>query len=292
MDVSADSKKCPEQGFDIGSISELRDQARRGGVRLPGHAFPVAGENRVEVSHDLRKLLRSNDRILIGKRLCRIRGTRHEAVAKESFKLRFCWLGEDVFKESLEHRGGLCVYRIPPQARTGKMWTTFGRMVYENQLTQGLIKRYRGFHIVFGQRQKVLAKRLRPWLPRLADQLKKWSKHHDQLQERIKWWTWDWQVVLEARQRKAEQEVVQQGMSMEVREALRDEERKNAYMGLVPKIQTTWDSIEGDGKLAWKNTKTGDVTANKPKELKSANEIAHEEAKARIKKKQGGKNGK
>ena len=62
-------------------------------------------------------------------------------------------------------------------------------------------------------------------------------------------------------------------------------------MGLTPKAQTIWDSIEVDGKPAWKNTKTGDITTSKPKELKSANELAHEEAKARMKKRRNDKDG-
>ena len=181
--------------------------------------------------------------------------------------------------------GGLCLYRLPPQSRAGRLWTALGRTSYENQLTQGVIKRYRGFHIGIGHQQKVLAKRFRPWLPRTAGQLEKWSKNHDLMQERIKWWTWDWQVLLEARQKKAEREAIRQGMSMEAREAMRDEERKNAYMGLAPKSETMWKQIEVDGKPVWKHVKTGEITAEKPKELKSASELAHEEAKAKMKKK-------
>ena len=122
----------------------------------------------------------------------------------------------------------------------------------------------------------------------MADKIKTWSKGHDRVQERIKWWTTDWQVLLEARQKKAEREAVRQGMSMEAREALRDEERKNAYMGLVPKSESTWKQIEIDGKAAWKNITTGKITKEKPKELKSPSELAHEEAKAKMKKRQQG----
>ena len=283
-DAGMDYKKSPSHGFDLASVSELRDQATRGGVRLPGRAFPVAGEKIVNLSHDLRGILRPNDRIRIGDRFCRVHATRPDAVTEGSLQLRFCWLGKDDSRDS----GGFCLYRLPPQARSGKLWTTFGRMSYENQLTQGVIKRYRGIHVGIGQQQKVLAKRLRPWVPQMADKIKTWSKGHDRVQERIKWWTTDWQVLLEARQKKAEREAVRQGMSMEAREALRDEERKNAYMGLIPKSESTWKQIEIDGKAAWKNITTGKITKEKPKELKSPSELAHEEAKAKMKKRQQG----
>ena len=282
---AADPKKCPARGFDVALLTELCDQAIYGGVRLPGRAFPLAGQKSVAVSHDLSGLVRQNDRIRIGKRLCRIHAARPDAVAKESLQLRFCWLGENYSRELAGEGGGLCLYRLPPQARAGKFWTMLGRTSYENQLTQGVIKRYRGLHVGIGHQQKILAKRLRPWLPKIAEKIKKWSKDHDLMQERIKWWTWDWQVLLEARQKKADREAVRQGMSMEAREAMRDEERKNAYMGLAPKSETMWKQIEVDGKPVWKHVKTGEITAEKPKELKSASELAHEEAKAKMKKK-------
>jgi len=199
-DFSTNLKKRPEIGFSIGSVAELREQAKQGGVRLPGCAFPVAGEKKVRVSHDLRQILRPDDRLRIGKRTCRVNPARSEAVSKTHIHLRFCWLGQS------EQENGLRMYRIPPQAHTSKLWTISGREAYENQLTQGFIKRYRGYHSALARYQLATAQRLRRLIPDLADRIEKLSMKHHKLQSRIKLWTVEWQYVLEAREKKKERD--------------------------------------------------------------------------------------
>ena len=84
------------------------------------------------------------------------------------------------------------------------MWTMIGRIMYENQLTQILIKGYCGFHFKVCEYQRVWAKRLHHRLPKVASQLQKWSAQHEGIQQRVQWWTMDWQQVLESRRRKAD----------------------------------------------------------------------------------------
>ena len=95
-DLPTDPKRIQGQGFGIGSTGELADQASFGGVRLPGRAFPVEGTKHVNVSHDLRKLLRPGDRIRIGSSLCRLHKTHPGAVDRNSLQLRFCWVKPDL----------------------------------------------------------------------------------------------------------------------------------------------------------------------------------------------------
>lgn len=197
-DLPTDPKRIQGQGFGIGSTGELADQASFGGVRLPGRAFPVEGTKHVNVSHDLRKLLRPGDRIRIGSSLCRLHKTHPGAVDRNSLQLRFCWVKPDIGAT------GLCLYRLPPQGQAGKIWTMIGRIMYENQLTQILIKGYCGFHFKVCEYQRVWAKRLHHRLPKVASQLQKWSAQHEGIQQRVQWWTMDWQQVLESRRRKAD----------------------------------------------------------------------------------------
>jgi len=185
------------------------DQARKGGVRLPGRAFPVAGKKTVGVSHDLRGLVRLNDRIRIGRRLCRINPTAPNAVDKKSIHLRFCWLGESIGPGTGEPGDGLCLYRMPPQARCGLAWTAFGRATYENQMVQGVIRQYRGYHAGVGRYQLAASRQLRHWLPKLATKMEAWSKEHAELQNRVKWWTWEWQLFVEAAEGKKRKSVAQ-----------------------------------------------------------------------------------
>ena len=114
-DLPTDPKRIQRQGFGIGSTGELADQATFGGVRLPGRAFPVEGTKHVNVSHDLRKLLRPGDRIRIGSSLCRVHKTHPGAVDRNSLQLRFCWVKPDIGAT------GLCLYRLPPQGQAGKI---------------------------------------------------------------------------------------------------------------------------------------------------------------------------
>jgi len=203
VDYPTDPKRIDGQGCGIGSTEELTDQAAFGGVRLPGRTFPVEGTKHVNVSHDLRNLLRPGDRIRIGSSLCRIHKTHPGAVDRTSLQLQFCWVGQDAVRPSIG-AAGLCLYRLPPQGQAGKMWTMFGRIMYENQLTQILIKGYCGFHLKVCQYQRVWARRLHHRLPKIADQLQKWSTQHDRIQQRTRWWTTDWQQILESRGRKAD----------------------------------------------------------------------------------------
>ena len=203
VDYPTDPKRIDGQGCGIGSTEELTDQAAFGGVRLPGRTFPVEGTKHVNVSHDLRNLLRPGDRIRIGSSLCRIHKTHPGAVDRTSLQLQFCWVGQDAVRPSIG-AAGLCLYRLPPQGQAGKMWTMFGRIMYENQLTQILIKGYCGFHLKVCQYQRVWARRLHHRLPKIADQLQKWSTQHDRIQQRTRWWTTDWQQILESRSRKAD----------------------------------------------------------------------------------------
>ena len=111
-DLPTDPKRIQGQGFGIGSTGELADQASFGGVRLPGRAFPVEGTKHVNVSHDLRKLLRPGDRIRIGSSLCRLHKTHPGAVDRNSL---YSSVGlPDIGATDL------CLYRLPPQGQAGK----------------------------------------------------------------------------------------------------------------------------------------------------------------------------
>ena len=96
------------------------------------------------------------------------------------------------------------MYRIPPQATTSKIWTTFGRVAYESQLTQSSVNQYRGYHSISARYQLIVATRLQHLLPKLAAKVEAWSKRHDEIQAKIRVWTLEWQRDLDAREHKAE----------------------------------------------------------------------------------------
>ena len=161
------------------------------------------------MSRDLRDVLKAGDRIRIGTRLCRIHETLQGAVDIDCLRLHFCWIGEGSVKAPTGPSPGLCIYRLPPQAKLGRLWTLLGQIMYENQLTQSLLRQYCIFHLRLAGRQEAVAKSLHRWLPKFADDLERWSRQHRHMHELASWWTLDWQIALDVRERKYEREMRQ-----------------------------------------------------------------------------------
>jgi len=95
-------KGAARTGFDVGEIEELKEQARRGGYRMPGRVMLKKGVNKHPTSHDLRELLKPG-------MLVRCEGSffcvRHVAEKFIRFDRIWRW-------DSIQHPGAL-LYRLP-----------------------------------------------------------------------------------------------------------------------------------------------------------------------------------
>lgn len=287
----SDPKRRPKRGFDVGSLEDLKLQARRGGVLLPARATPAPGSRKIAVDADLRDILERGDKIRIGDHAVFVK-----AVAEDHVMLRICWL--------FESNEDLPIFHMPPLGLGGRVALKARREAYENYLTQSTIVATRHIVLWLAAKEKYYAKRWRP--SRYATKLKRRSRRHEQLAERIRWRTVYYQLVSERKpvvvdddeddavvsaggRRKKPNPLADRNApapeSFADIEALKNQARENAYMGVgdgPPAIEeTAWVECvdEASGKRAWRHRFTDEVTTEKPDELKTQRELDFEAAK-------------
>mmetsp|Transcript_28848 Transcript_28848/g.99415 ORF Transcript_28848/g.99415 Transcript_28848/m.99415 type:complete len:384 (+) Transcript_28848:329-1480(+) len=274
-----DAKKRPRRGFAVGTIDELRLQARCGGVRLPCHGGVVGGSKHVAVEGSLVGLVRPRDRLVILGRVVTVREDgKTDSVRPDSVKLRACW---PVPTE--ENAPAVAMYRLPPPSRGGQLLRAAGRLASENALSQSLLLRYANLYRTCAKVEGKLAAALRSRAPTAAAALKRASRKHERTAEVISWSTFSWNYVVEMNEETAAKKLLPDKDSAERREAELDRLRRDSYMGNEPPKAMDWtEGVDGEGKPFWTNKKSGEVTSDKPDELKSVAEMAHHKAKAKM----------
>lgn len=143
-------KGVTKAGFDVGSVEELQDQARRGGYRMPGRVFVKYGKKKFKTSVDLENILMPGELVRIGSYFFGV-----ESVENCEIVLDRCWRGKGTVHGTLPGTWEL-IYRLPcyrnePGRLAFKMrYTAFDVMVGRNPLVQMCIDAY----IAYLQRQK------------------------------------------------------------------------------------------------------------------------------------------
>lgn len=94
-------KGDPMKGFDVGEIEELKQQARKGGYRMPGVVYLKKGETKHATSHDLSKLVQNGMLVRVGGSYFMVR-----RASENSILLDRIWRWESVSE-------GVICYRLP-----------------------------------------------------------------------------------------------------------------------------------------------------------------------------------
>jgi len=192
------------------------------------------------------------------------------------------------------------VYRLPPQSTGGRLLTKSKQFAYENLFTQVfVIEPTVGLTAVLARNEKRLAIKLRKSLPIPANYLKRRSKRHEQLAGQLAWRTVAYQKkcannstnvdndideVLggkKALRKKAFKETIPTPTTHEGYEESKRQARESAYLGQSGSQNHDWIEFkdEDTGKNCWRSKITGDITLEKPIELKSEAEIAFDTKK-------------
>jgi len=257
--LERDVKKTPRAHFRIGTVEQLIEQARYGGVRLPGLISIEEGSREVHTTLDLSSLVKKGDRVRIKHWCFFVNGDGTDLVlGKETVPLARVWRLDNVKDEPM--------FLMPPSG----LMIHLGRIFYYGFLNAQVAQLFIGGRIAFHSSCKdisnVLAKALRKIGNRkAANYLKGRSKKHEKWARRIKYGTGEYIKNAGVKAKENVEEI-----SVEAMQAKKDDAKNNAYLDQEEVGKSKWEEKydEERCKTYWVHVDTGEVVFEKPaKEL-------------------------